>query len=276
MSERFEYTIDSSRRKVIDFKELWQYRELFYFFAWRDIKVKYKQTVLGIFWVVLQPVLTVIVFSLFFSKALNVPSIGLPYPVFVFSGLLFWNTFASCVNNAGNSMISNAPIIKKIYFPRLILPVSSILSACIDFLFAFIVLVGVLLYYQVPVNFLSLMIMWPAAIVVMIAGSLGISCLLAALIVKYRDFRYVIPFVLQIGLFVSPVIYPVSILKNEILNYILALNPMYAAIVLFRNPFVNSPMDGMLIGISILSGLVFLVSGILYFKKTEAYFADIA
>lgn len=276
MAEGIEYVIESSKRRIIDLKEIWQYRELFYFFTWRDVKVKYKQTALGIVWVVLQPILTVAIFSLFFGRALNVPSAGLPYPVFVFSGLLLWNVFSSGVNTAGNSMLTHAPIIKKIYFPRIIIPISSILVSVIDFLIAFIVFVMMLIYYHVSVDITALSVFWPLAIILTLAGSVGISCWLAALTVKYRDFRFVVPFVLQIALFVSPVIYPTSILKDNLLNYVFALNPMYSAITFFRAPLMQSSLNVNLVLISITSTIFFLFLGISYFKKTEAYFADIA
>jgi len=275
MNEPIEYTIEPSRQRWFKWRELWIYRELFYFFTWRDVKVRYKQTVLGVLWVVLQPILTVLVFSLFFGRALNVPSAGLPYPVFVFSGLLSWNFFSASVNAAGNSMVSQATIIKKIYFPRLIIPISSILVAGIDFLISFILFLGVMIYYQVPVT-LQVFLWWPIGMVVMIIGTVGISCGLAALTVKYRDFRYVIPFGLQILLFVSPVIYPVTITKIKWISYALAMNPMYAVISFFRAPLIGFQDDVNLLILSGASSLILLIAGIFYFKRTEAFFADIA
>jgi len=257
-------------------KELWLYRELFYFFTWRDVKVKYKQTALGVIWVVLQPVLTVAIFSYFFGRTLHIPSSKVDYPVFVFSGLLLWNFFSASVNTAGNSMLTNAPIIKKIYFPRLIIPVSALMVAGVDFLIAFIVYLGMLLYYHTAVDISLLLLYWPMAIVLVVMGTLGISCGLAALTVKYRDFRYVIPFGLQIALFVSPVIYPVSIVNSPWLNYLLALNPMFAAINFFRAPLIGLDASALLMTTSCVSTLLFMIVGISYFKKTEAFFADIA
>lgn len=276
MDDKIEFVIEPSRGKFFDWKELWQYRELFYFFSWRDLKVKYKQTVLGVAWVVLQPLFTVLIFSLFFGRALNVPSLGLPYPVFVFSGLLLWTLFSTSVNNAGNSMMTNAPIIKKIYFPRIIIPVSSILVCCVDFVVTCLVFAGVLLIYQVKPDLWMAVLYWPLSIILMLCGTLGISCWLAALNVKYRDFRYVVPFALQIALFVSPVIYPVSILGTGWVSYLLALNPMYSAIMLFRIPLTGIPTETYPILISVLSTFFFLLLGVYYFKRTEAYFADIA
>jgi lipopolysaccharide transport system permease protein len=269
------YTIESSNRKLFDWKELWQYRELFYFFAWRDLKVKYKQAVLGVVWVILQPLLTVVIFSLFFARMVDTPKFGLPYPVFVFSGLLLWTMFSSSVNSAGNSMLTNASIIKKIYFPRIIIPVSAILGSLVDLMIGFVLFVAVLVYYRVSVNIIELIIAWPLSVMSMLLATLGISCWLAALNVKYRDFRYVVPFVLQIGLFVSPVIYQVSNVDNLWLKYILMLNPMYGAITLFRVPLTDQPLVMHEVIISLLSVFFFLLCGVYYFKRTESYFADI-
>lgn len=275
MINDFEYIIEPSRKKVYDWKELWQYRELFYFFTWRDVKVKYKQTALGIIWVMLQPILSVLIFSLFFGRGLNVPSDGLPYPVFVFSGLLLWSVFSASINSGGNSMVTNAPIIKKIYFPRIIIPISSILVSSFDFLISFTVFLLMLLYYEVQVDLISILFFWPSAILLMLLGTMGLSCWLAALNVKYRDFRFVIPFGLQIALFVTPVIYPISILGDTWLNYFLAMNPMYGAIMLFRAP-LGLGVNSFEMIICIVSSLIFLFWGVYYFRRTEAYFADIA
>ncbi len=275
MINDFEYIIEPSRKKVYDWKELWQYRELFYFFTWRDVKVKYKQTALGILWVILQPILSVLIFSLFFGRGLNVPSAGLPYPVFVFSGLLLWSVFSASINSGGNSMVTNAPIIKKIYFPRIIIPISSILVSSFDFLISFTVFLLMLLYYEVQVDLIGILFFWPSAILLMLLGTMGLSCWLAALNVKYRDFRFVIPFGLQIALFVTPVIYPISILGDTWLNYFLAMNPMYGAIMLFRAP-LGLGVNSFEMIICIVSSLIFLFWGVYYFRRTEAYFADIA
>jgi lipopolysaccharide transport system permease protein len=276
MEEHQEFIIDSKQSKLLNWRELVQYRELFYFFTWRDVKVKYKQTMLGVLWVVLQPLFMVLIFSLFFGQRLDVKPAGLPYPVFVFSGLLLWNFFSSSVNSAGNSMLTNAPIIKKIYFPRIIIPVSSLLVAGIDFIVAFIAFIAFLLYYHVGVSLTGIVVFWPLAIALTFCGTLGVSCWLSALAVKYRDFRYVIPFGLQVALFISPIIYPASILGLEWVNYVLAINPMYAAITLFRAGLVDTPLDMTFLSISIVSTFLFLLLGIYYFRRTEAYFADIA
>lgn len=276
MDEQTEIIIEPSKGLSLNFRELWQYRELFYFFTWRDVKVKYKQTVLGVTWVLLQPLLTVLVFSFFFGRALKVPSEGIPYPIFVFSGLLLWNVFSVGVSNSGNSMVSNAQIIKKIYFPRLIIPIASILVALFDFFVSFFVFIALLIYYKIEIRMLEACILWPTSILLTIIGTLGLSCLLAALNVKYRDFRYIIPFFLQVLLFLTPIIYPVSVINIPWLNYVLALNPMYGVITLFRFPLMTTSPDFHLIQISLASSFFLLIIGIFYFKKTEAFFADLA
>lgn len=269
-----EYTIDSSP-SVFNLRELLQYRELFYFFTWRDIKIKYKQTVLGFLWAILQPLLMMIIFTLFFGRALNIPSQNLPYPVFVFSGLLLWNMFSTGLTSSANSMVNNSSIIKKIYFPRLIIPTSAILVALFDFLMAFVLFIPLLIFYRLPISYTALWC-WPLALLATVIGTLGPGCLLAALNVKYRDFRYVIPFLIQILFFLTPVIYPISMLKYPMLQYVLVLSPMYAAVELFRLPLTGVGVDTTFLFISLGAGFFFLLIGILYFKKTEDFFADFA
>jgi lipopolysaccharide transport system permease protein len=269
-----EYTIDSAA-SVFNWKELWRYRELFYFFTWRDIKIKYKQTALGFLWAVLQPLMMMMVFTFFFGKALDVPSQNLPYPIFVFSGLLLWNMFSSGLTSSANSMVNNASIIKKIYFPRLIIPVSAILVALFDFFMAFVLFIPLLIFYKQPLSWNALWC-WPLALLTGLVATLGPGCLLAALNVKYRDFRYVIPFLIQILFFLTPVIYPVSMLKYPILQHILVLSPMYATVELFRLPMTGAEIDQTFLTISLSASFFFLVVGIFYFKRTEDFFADFA
>jgi lipopolysaccharide transport system permease protein len=275
MTEHREYVIDSAKLKLFNWRELWHFRELFYFFTWRDIKIKYKQTVLGFLWAVLQPFLMMVIFTLFFGRVLNVPSQNLPYPIFVFSGLLLWNTFSGGLTNAANSMVNNGGIIKKIYFPRLIIPVSSILVAMFDFFMAFILFIPLLIFYQQPVSFNAFWF-WPLSIIICLTGILGPGSWLAALNIKYRDFRYVIPFLIQVLFFLTPVIYPVSMLNHPLLKYILVISPMYAAIEIFRIPLTGVYPEIDLLLISIFSALCLLIIGIVYFKRTEKFFADIA
>ncbi|MBX2942950.1 MAG: ABC transporter permease [Cyclobacteriaceae bacterium] len=260
----------------LNLKELIEYKELFYFFTWRDVKVKYKQTALGFIWAILQPLIMMAIFTFFIGNAMDVPSDDIKYPVFAFSGLILWTVFSSGITNAGNSMVSNAQIIKKIYFPRLVIPISSILVSIFDFLIAFMVFIVLIVLYHQPVNVLKAFIFWPTALLVTVIATFGPGCLLAALNVKYRDFRYVIPFLVQALLFLTPVIYPISIISNVWLKYLLVLNPMYAAIILFRMPMMKSAPDYSLVLISFISGLILFFIGLAYFRKTEMYFADLA
>jgi lipopolysaccharide transport system permease protein len=271
----FELKIEPPKKLSFGFRELWHYRELFYFFTWRDVKVKYKQTALGVLWVLLQPVLTVVIFSLFFGRAFNIPTGGIPYPVFVFSGLVFWNAFSASLVNAGNSMVNNAQIIRKIYFPRLIIPLAAILVSMVDWTIAFCLFSAMLFIYPVDVSWSATLLCWPIALVLMLIGTSGLCCWLSALNVKYRDFRYVIPFALQVMLFLTPVIYPINILYYPGLEYFLALNPMYSVIEIFRYPILHQ-LDVRLLAISATSSVSLLLIGLFYFKKTEHYFADLA
>lgn len=271
-----ELVISAARNRFFNWSEIWHYRELFYFFTWRDIKIKYKQTFLGFLWAVLQPLLMMLVFTLFFGHALHIQTGNIQYPVFVFSGLLLWNMFSSGLSTAATSMVNNSSIIKKIYFPRLIIPVSSILVSLFDFAMAFILFIPLLLFYGQEPGIKSLWC-WPLAVLLTSLSTLGPGAWVAALNVKYRDFRYIIPFLIQILFFVTPVIYPVSMLPYDSLRYVVAMSPMFAAIELFRLPLdqAASP-EWPLIFISILSSVMILIWGIYYFKRTEDFFADIA
>ena len=268
-----EYEIKPKENFDLGLRELWQYRELFYFFAWRDIRVKYKQTVFGFAWAVFQPLLLMVVFTLLFRDKAG--SSEIPYPVFAFTGLILWNIFASGITSSGNSMVANANIIKKIYFPRLIIPSSSVLVALFDFLMTLPVLAGLLIWYHVTPS-LSAIWMLPASLLLTIFATLGPGCLLAALNVKFRDFRYVIPFLVQFLLFATPVIYPEHYFSDRWVQELFALNPMSGAIALFRGFITGSPVDSTLCMISCASSIVFFGLGIFVFRKTESYFADLA
>jgi lipopolysaccharide transport system permease protein len=266
--------LDASQTKLFNWEEIWFYRELFYFFAWRDIKIKYRQTFLGFIWAILQPLLMMVIFSFFFGRALKLPSQNIDYPVFVFSGLLMWNMFSSGLSTASASMVNNALIIKKIYFPRLVIPVSSMMVAVFDFLMAFILFIPLLIFFSQPLAFDALWI-WPIALCLCITATFGPGCLLAALNVKYRDFRYVIPFLIQVLFFLTPILYPVKMLDNPILEFIVVASPMYAPVELFRYPLTGMLPDAGSILTSLSSNIILLFSGLLYFRRTEAFFADI-
>ena len=282
MKSNIEYTISPPKKFSLNLDEIWLYRELFYFFTWRDVKVKYKQTVLGFLWAVLQPFLMMMIFVIFFARVLNVPTDNIPAPIFYYSGLLLWNIFSTGLGGAGNSMVTNANIIKKIYFPRLIIPMSSILVAVFDFLMAMIVFFGIIIYYEFTspefaVNYGKLLLYIPLALFLTLISTFGLGSFLASLNIRYRDFRYIIPFTIQFLMFVTPVIYPVSIF-NDIpwAKYLMAINPMTGAVNLGRAAFTNVPIEWNLIGISFFSGVLLFFLGLYVFRKTEAFFADVA
>ncbi|MDX2172384.1 MAG: ABC transporter permease [Bacteroidota bacterium] len=271
-----EFEIKPQSKFSIGLKELWEYRELFYFFTLRDIKVKYKQTVLGFLWAVLQPLAMALLFSFFIGKAItNYTNMQTPYVVFALSGLVLWGIFSSGISNAGNSMVSNANIIKKIYFPRLIIPISAVLVGVFDFFMAFIIFIIFCLFNHVTFCWQAI-IYFPLGVVLTSIATFGIGTFLAALNVKYRDFRYIIPFLVQFLLFLTPVIYPITITSNIYLKTLMALNPMTAPLDIFRAGIGVGHINLMLDGISILSSLILFLIGLVYFRKTEAYFADLA
>jgi lipopolysaccharide transport system permease protein len=228
---------------------------------------------LGALWAVLQPFLLMMVFTLFFSQKFTTP--GLPYPVFVFSGLILWNIFSSGITNAGNSMINNSNIIKKIYFPRLIIPISSIMGTLADFAMTLVMFIIILIYYSPPISIIHFVVNLPLALLITLMTTFGLGSLLAALNVKYRDFRYVIPFMVQILLFLTPVIYPVSVLQEGLLGQILLLNPMAGAIEILRSSFYDSAISSLLILKSVGIATLLFITGLVYFRKTEYYFADL-
>lgn len=259
----------------LGFRELWQYRELFYFFTWRDIKVKYKQTYLGVLWALLQPLGMMLIFTFLFSRTWPINTGEIKYPVFVLSGLICWNLFNSSVSHAGDSMVQNANIIKKIYFPRLIIPCSAMLVALFDFLIAFVIFIILCFVMQQPPSWTAIFY-FPAGIIMSLLSATGLGLLLASLNVKFRDFRYALPFLLQVLFFASQVIYPLQSVQQSLFRYLLAINPMNAAIELFRAPLTSISPDIRIIAIGACSSISLLIIGLLYFRKTEAYFADLA
>lgn len=256
-----------------DLKEVWNYRELLYFFTWRDLKVRYKQTAIGVLWAVFQPFITMVVFTIFFGGLLKIPSDGVPYPIFVYTGLLFWQFFSSALSDTSNVLITNQAIITKVYFPRLLLPLSSVMTKFIDFAIASVILVGMMIYYGYTPNILGLLII-PLLLLITFMASVGLGLFLASINVKYRDVRYVLPFFIQILMFITPVIYPAGIAGKY--SWLLALNPMMGVIQSARASLLGTTvLNFTLIGISFISTFCLLLIGIYTFKKTERYFADI-
>ena len=256
-----------------DLKEIWEYKELLYFFSWRDIKVRYKQTVIGILWAIFQPFMTMVVFTIFFGNFAKMPSDGIPYPIFVDTGLLFWQFFSGALTSTSNCLISNQGIITKVYFPRLLLPISSTITKFVDFSIASVILIGMMIYYQYTPNLIGLLIL-PLLLLITFMASVGGGLFLASINVKYRDVRYILPFFISMMMFITPVIYPASIAGKY--SWILALNPMTGVIKAARAALLgNAPINWTLLLISGITCLVILVIGFIFFKKTERYFADI-
>ncbi len=266
--------IEAGRTERHYWRDLWRYRELFFFLAWRDILVRYKQTVIGILWALGRPLLTMLVFTLVFSKLAKLPSEGVPYPILVFAALLPWQFFSSAFSGAGDSLISNAGMISKVYFPRLVVPASAVIVSFADFLISGIILVGLMIWYGFAPNLRMLTL--PLFIFVAFAAAMGAGLWIAALNVKYRDFRIIVPFVVQFGLYISPVGFSSTIVPEQ-WRLLYSMNPMVAVIDGFRWAILGGNAQlywpGFLLSLSLV--LVILVTGIVYFRKTEKTFADV-
>lgn len=255
-----------------DVRELFRYRELGYFLIWRDLKLRYRQTVLGIAWALLQPFLQMVVFSIFFGRLVKLPSDGVPYPVFVYAGLLPWTFFANVVNACNYAVINNAGLIRKIYFPRLLIPLSAIGTGLVDFLLAFFMLVGIMLFFNMPLTW-GMFGLIPLTVLLFLTG-LGVGSLLAALAVTFRDVRHIVPFLVQIWFFITPVIYPPTIIANRF-QYLLNLNPMTGIVSGFRTIILGQNMDYAGLYLAGAVGLLFCLAGVLYFSRKAREFADI-
>lgn len=258
---------------AINLRDLWIYRELVYFMTWRDLKVRYKQTLLGASWAILRPVLTMVVFSIFFGNLAKVPSDGIPYPIFSYSGLLPWELFATALTVASRSLVQNSNMITKIYFPRIILPLSSILAGVVDFLIAFVILIGMMLFYHIYPS----TAIWtlPFFLLLTLITALGVGLWLSALNVLYRDVGYVTPFLSQFWMYITPIAYGASLVPEK-WRLLYALNPMVGVVNGFRWALLGSSQtapDQSLI-ISVVVSLVLLISGLYYFRRMERIFAD--
>lgn len=258
----------------IDWHEIKDSVDLFYYLTWRDIKIRYKQTVLGVLWIILQPLISMVVFTLIFGNFAAIPSDNIPYPIFVFIGLMFWQFFSSIINSSANSLISNENIIKKVYFPRLMAPISSTFAHMVDLIPTIIILAGLLMYYRVTPSFQTVLLL-PFLIFMILTVSIGVGMFLAPINAKYRDIRYILPFFIQLGMFVTPVIYPSSMFGGNS-QIIRIFNPIAEAIEVSRSGFFGTkPMDWYTLFFSFMfSVLVFLV-GLYYFRTQEDTFIDI-
>lgn len=257
----------------LNLRSLWEYRELLYFLTWRDIKVRYKQTVLGAAWAILQPFTTMLIFSLFFGRLVKVPSDGIPYPLFAFAALVPWTFFANGLNQSSNSLVASANLLKKVYFPRLAIPIATVLAGVVDFFLAFTVLLFVMAYYRVVP---TINIVWtPLLLLLAFTTSLGVGLWMSALNVKYRDVRYVVPFLVQIWLFATPVAYPSSLL-HEPWRTIYGFNPMVGVVEGFRWALLGAnTAPGLMVLASAVAAVLILVTGAFYFRHMEKIFADV-
>ncbi|MGQ9858775.1 MAG: ABC transporter permease [Thermodesulfobacteriota bacterium] len=261
----------------LGFKQIWDYRQLLYFLAWRDVKVRYKQTLLGVLWVVLQPLVTVVVFSLIFGKLLKVPSGDLPYPLFVLAALLPWNYFASTLNRCSTSLLGNSNLITKVYFPRVVIPLSASLSGLVDFCVAFLTLLGLIAYFG----------MWPGITVLLLPAfmsmafftAFGFGLWLSALNVRFRDVNYLVPFLVQIWMYATPIVYGSNLIPERF-SWVMALNPMTAVVEgfrwsLFGGHSADVTLQGFLFLVPVIITVVTILSGALFFRSTERTFADV-
>jgi lipopolysaccharide transport system permease protein len=269
-----ELIIEAGRAESQYWKDLWRYRELFYFLAWRDILVRYKQTAIGMAWALIRPFLTMVVFTVVFGQLAKLPSEGVPYPILVFSAMLPWQFFSNALSECSNSLISNANLISKIYFPRLIVPASAVIVSFVDFMVSGMIMLGLMAWYKFVPSWRILTL--PLFIGIAFAASMGVGLWLAALNVKYRDFRYIVPFIVQFGLYISPVGFSSSIVPQQ-WRWLYSLNPMVGVIDGFRWAILGGSSNLYLPGFTLSMGLVALlfVSGVWYFRKVERTFADV-
>jgi lipopolysaccharide transport system permease protein len=256
----------------IRFNELWHFRELLFYLTWRDIKIRYQQTVLGLFWAILQPVLTMVVFSLFFGKLGKMPSEGLPYPIFNFTALLPWQFFENSITVSTNSLVINSNMITKVYFPRLFIPISGVLSGLVDFAIAFVVLIGMMMFYKITPTMGVLLL--PLFLLLAFITAMGVSLWMSALNVKYRDVRYVVPFLARFWFFATPIAYS-STLLNEPWVTLYGLNPMVGVVEGFRWALLGTNPPTSMIFLSVIVAVILFVTGLMYFNRTEKTFADV-
>jgi lipopolysaccharide transport system permease protein len=257
---------------ALDLKEMWAYRELLYFLVWRDVKVRYKQTALGAAWAIIQPLFTMLIFTIFFGRLAGVPSDNVPYPLFAYAGLLPWTFFANAVTNSGNSLISSANLITKVYFPRMLIPAAAVGAGLVDLAIAFLILIPLMIYYHAAITWNVLLL--PLVVLMTTLLALAVGMWLSALNVKYRDVRFALPFLIQLWMFVSPVIYPASFLPQQ-WRWILWLNPMTGIIEGYRSSLFGKPFNWTALAASAAITLALLIYSSYVFRRMEKSFADI-
>lgn len=258
--------------RTLNLRELWAYRELLYFLTWRDIKVRYKQTALGVAWAILQPFFTMLVFTLFFGKLAGVKSDDIPYPIFAYAGLLPWTFFSNAITNSGNSLVGSAHLITKVFFPRMIIPAASVAAGLVDLGIAFLLLVVLMIYYRTPVTWN--LVMFPVVLMLTTLLAVAVGMWLSALNVKYRDVRFALPFLVQLWMFLSPVIYPASFVPEKV-RWLLFLNPLTGIIEGFRSSLLGRPFNWSALAISAAISIVLLIYSSYTFQRMERSFADI-
>ncbi|MDX2426950.1 MAG: ABC transporter permease [Cycloclasticus sp.] len=273
-NQEFQFTIEAGKSERHYWADLWRYRELFYILAWRDISVRYKQTVIGVLWAVLRPLLTMMIFVVVFGKIAKLPSEGVPYPIFVFAAMLPWMFFSSAFADASNSLISNSNLISKVYFPRLIIPTASVIVSVVDFLISFAILIALMAWYSYWPGWQVLTL--PAFLLLSFIATIGAGLFFASLNVKYRDFRFVVPFIVQLGLYISPVGFSTTIVPEQYLIFYY-LNPMVGVIDGFRWALSGgtTALNQTELIMSVSVALIMCLVGVIHFRKTEKLFADV-
>jgi len=262
----------SSGWAALNLRDLWLYRELIFFMTWRDLKVRYKQTLLGASWAILQPFLTMVVFSIFFGNLAKVPSDGVPYPIFSYTALIPWTLFSKALQDASRSLVSNSHMITKVYFPRMVLPLSSVLAGVVDFLIAFVVLLGMMFFYKIPPT--AKVCLLPLFLLMALVTAVGVGLWLSALNVLFRDINYVLPFLTQFWMYLTPIAYPTSLIPSE-WQIFYALNPMTGVVDGFRWALLGTgEPPGITMLVSSIVAVVLLISGLFYFRRMERLFAD--
>jgi lipopolysaccharide transport system permease protein len=256
----------------LNLSDLWRYRDLLYILSERDVKIRYKQTILGALWAIIQPLFTMLIFTLFFGNLAGIASDGIPYPIFAYAGLLPWTFFSNAVTSSGNSLVGNSNLITKVYFPRIIIPTASVVSGLIDFAIAFVLLVFLMFYYQIGLS-INILIL-PFLVILTSLLAIGIGMWFSALNVKYRDIRYALPFLIQLGMFATPIIYPTSLVPEKY-RWLMALNPLSGQIEAYRSAFFGKPFDWLSLGISALITFAILIYSAYNFKRMEKHFADL-